>query len=151
MLHGERAAAIGPVKRHLVAARRGYGDVPIRPDFLVAAPDQAIAPWLYGGLAGVIAAVEGHALRLQPVEVRHTPVAVEAEFFRLRIGRQRLKVLVHFLGGILEAAGRLHRRTAAEIEVAAGDCGAASGAARALQHQHARAGLACTERGAGTC
>ena len=148
MLHGECAATVGAVECRLVAAWRRFRDVAERPDFLVAAPDQAVAPGLHRRLSGVVAAIEGHALRLEPVEVRHAALAISAEFPGIRIRGQRFQIPVHLLGRVVEAAGLLHRRAAAEIEMSARDSGGAARAARALEQQHAGAGFTRAERSA---
>ena len=64
-------------------------------------------------------------------------LAVGADLVVLGFARHRNQVLVHLLGAVGVSGGLLYCGAATEIEVAAGQCGGATGDGGAFQDQHA--------------
>ncbi len=122
--------------RDLVAARRGHGLLLEGPHLLVAGEHQPLGAGLDHGLAGEVGALELEAQRLDPVEVLDRSLAVGADLVVLGLLGGGDEVLVHLLDGVLVSGGLLHRRTAAEVEVAAGHARGAAVDRSPLEQQH---------------
>jgi hypothetical protein len=135
--------------RDLMTPRRRPCALAIGPDLLVAGPDQALRRVLDGRLVRKVAALEGHTERLEPLEVSDAVVAVSPDLGGIRVRRKRHEIPVHLLRAVIEAARFLHRRSAAQVQVTAGDCRSTTATACTFEHQHVGAAASRLDRGAG--
>ena len=140
--HGRALSVTG--HRNLVAARSRHRHVLVWPHLLVAGVHQALGVGLDHRFVRVVGALEGDAEILEPVEVLDAALAVGPDLVVLGIQRHRDQILVHLLGSVGVAGGLLHRRTAAEIEVTAGQCSRSPGDGSAFQNEHP--GTGCGRR-----
>ena len=105
---------------HLVTARCRPGEVAEGVHLLVAGVHQPLGTGLDHRLVRVERALELHAERLDPVEVLDAVLAEGPDLGLVRVRADGHQVLGHLLRGVLDADCLLHRRTAAEVEVAPG-------------------------------
>jgi hypothetical protein len=91
--------------------------------------------------------LNGTPCALEPVEVGDALLAEDADLRLVGLGPARgHEEREHLLGGVLDAAGLLHRRPAAHVDEAAGHRGGAAPAAGALEHEHPGARLGRLDR-----
>ena len=138
-----------PVERFVLARwprGAGPGDLVERVGVLAAGVDEALgAVRRHGGL-GAERRVERDAARHQPVEVAQALLAVAGDLGLVGIrAAGRHHVAVHVVEAVLEAAGRLDRRAAAEVHDALGQRGGPARASGPLGHEHLRPGLGRAE------
>jgi hypothetical protein len=137
VLHQDRPPLAGYLAD--VTARRGAGDLAVGGAALRPGEDE---PIVAGRLtAGAVAEgfPEGHALRLDPLEVLDAALAVESDLGLIGgVATGCHQVGEHVVRAVLEAAGVLERGSAAEVDHAAGDGGGSAPCRGPLEHHDLR-------------